>query len=102
MYVMYKKDEGFNTGTIVAVSNDPEADKVWKDGIWVDELPQSTPSAGKFARLKINLETKELYYIYVDGAGNSTNDYLTRIKRIEDQLDQVKQAVDDIIMGGIL
>ncbi len=102
MYAMYKIDEGGLTGTVVAVSTDPEADKVWADGIFVDELPQPTSSAGKSPVLKIDLQTKELYYIYVDSAGNSTNDYLTRIKRIENQMKLLQQAVDDIIMGGML
>lgn len=99
---MYKIDEDGLTGTVVAVSSDPEANKVWEDGIFVDEIPQPTASAGKSPVLKIDLQTKQMYYIYVDNAGNTTNDYLTRIKKIENQMKLLQQAVDDIIIGGML
>lgn len=103
MYVMYQVDaDNADTGTVVAVSNDADSAESWPDGVWVESIPEPANSAGRVARLKIDLKTKELYYIYVDGAGNSTNDYLTRIKSLEDRLDRLTKAVDDLIMGGLM
>lgn len=99
-YIMYTKDSE-TVGTVVATSNDPKSEEAYPQGFWVDDLPVPSSSAARRPVLKVNLTDMSLYYVYVDSSGNSTNDLLVRLNRVESEMNLLKDVVDGLVLGGM-
>lgn len=71
------------------------SDELKNEGLLVESLPKPVHIEGKTAVLKVDPQSHELYFDYVD-----THVEENELEKIKQKQDLMQQAIDELIFGG--
>ncbi|MET1173762.1 hypothetical protein [Paenibacillus amylolyticus] len=96
--ILVKHNAEGNTPVVTALVYNADSDQASPQDIWVDQpVPVSEDIPGMNAQLHIRLEDNSLFYNYTKPM--SLQDYMGELRQ---QQQIMKEAMDDLIMGGAL
>ncbi|MGG7163799.1 hypothetical protein [Clostridium ihumii] len=92
-YCPFDKDNGLN-----------KTEKELKeDGILIEYLPEAENKEGFYSEIRVNKETKEVFYIYnkIKKEGDLLTAEQLKIKNLENRIELMQKALDELSMGGM-